>query len=64
MASKKSNDKRPYIIAFSFFVILFILMKVQDVRTESVADNPFDVIQKQSSSLTAPESKRLPSSEH
>ena len=54
MTKKKSHVSRPYIIAASFFVILFVLMKVQDVRTQTTAKDPFERIESQTSNTSVP----------
>lgn len=39
MISTKEKNTLPYIIAIACFLVLFILMKVQDVRTEEARTN-------------------------
>lgn len=39
MTPVKEKNPLPYIIAIACFVVLFILMKAQDVRTEEARSN-------------------------
>jgi fucose permease len=45
MTSKEKNPL-PYIIAAACFIVLFVLMKAQDVRTESAQTTSKESVQK------------------
>ena len=52
MIARKEKNPLPYIIAIACFLVLFILMKAQDVRTEEARLNKAPDQKRQTASAT------------
>ncbi len=58
MTPAKEKNSLPYIIAIACFIVLFILMKAQDVRTEEARTNNKEPHQKRQTASRESEVKK------